>query len=400
MKKVLADALSLVKPSDEERKDVSDRVEKFLKKLKKGKGVKFELGGSGAKGTWTKGIKDVDVYAKFSLSMYKDKSDEISDVLEKLLMKGVKRLHGSRDYYQVKKDGFLFEIIPIMDIKKADEALNITDISPLHTKYVGKHKKLQDDIILAKAFFKSNGIYGAESYIKGMSGYVIEVLVIYYGGFVELVRAGAKWGEKVVIDPAKYHKNVLLEVNKSKLDSPLVLIDPVERGRNAAAAVGEERFREFVSVCKKFVKKPSSDYFIPEIFSMDMIKGDVVLEIVPKAGKQDIIGSKLLKVFEYVDKRLLEFGPKGDWHWEGEAWMWWKVKSKRLSEYEERVGPPVKIENAVKAFKEKYRKAFVKKGRLYAKVKREDRDVKDVVNSVIREKYVQDRVKGVKWLTN
>jgi len=107
-----------------------------------------------------------------------------------------------------------------------------------------------------------------------------------------------------------------------------------------------------------------------------------------------------LKVFEYVDKRLLEFGPKGDWHWEGEAWMWWKVKSKRLSEYEERVGPPVKIENAVKAFKEKYRKAFVKKGRLYAKVKREDRDVKDVVNSVIREKYVQDRVKGVKWLTN
>jgi tRNA nucleotidyltransferase (CCA-adding enzyme) len=401
MKKVLAEALEVVKPSEEERNDVSDRVKSFMKKLKKHTGVQFQLGGSGAKGTWTKGIKDADVYAKFSLSMYKDKSAEISDVLEKLIkVKGVKRLHGSRDYYQVRVDGFLFEIIPIMNITNADQALNITDISPLHTKYVIKNKKYQDDIILAKAFFKANGIYGAESYIKGMSGYVIEVLVIHYGGFEKFVRACAKWGEKVVLDPKKYHKNVLLEVNKSKLDSPLILIDPVERGRNAAAAVGEEKFADLVSVCKKFVKKAKSDYFIPQIFSLDKVKGDIVLEVSAKSGKQDVVGSKLLKVFEYVDKRLDDFSPKGEWHWDGKAWMWWKLKHVKLSEYEERIGPPVKIEHAVKKFKKKYRKAFVKKGRMYAKVKRDERDVKDIVNAVIREKYVQERVKGVKWLTN
>ena len=108
-------------------------------------------------------------------------------------------------------------------------ALNIIDISPLHTVFVKKHKKLNDEIRLAKQFCRAQDCYGAESYINGFSGYSCELLVIHYGSFKKLARKAAKWKPKVVIDILKKYKgkNPLEELNPSKTQSPLVIIDPV-----------------------------------------------------------------------------------------------------------------------------------------------------------------------------
>ncbi len=57
-------------------------------------------------------------------------------------------MHGSRDYFQIKEKGFTFEVVPILKIKDAKEAMNITDVSPLHAAWVKKHKKFADDIAL------------------------------------------------------------------------------------------------------------------------------------------------------------------------------------------------------------------------------------------------------------
>ena len=50
--------------------------------------------------------------------------------------------------------------------------------------------------------------------------------------------------EKTVMDIKKFYKNknILFEINKSKLTSPLVIIDPVQKERNAAAALDHEKF--------------------------------------------------------------------------------------------------------------------------------------------------------------
>ncbi len=189
--KFLKEVLNEITPSKEEEKEIKNTVNSMLNRINKGlKGAKAELGGSGAKGTWLKQF-DVDFFVKFNYQKYKSKSDKLSDILEKHLKKKFKkiiRLHGSRDYFQIKEKGYTFEIVPILNINKAEEAINITDVSPLHAKWVLKHKKYLDDIRLAKKFCKAAKVYGAESYIQGFSGYICEILAVYYKGFLPLVR--------------------------------------------------------------------------------------------------------------------------------------------------------------------------------------------------------------------
>ena len=74
---------------------------------------------------------DADIFVKFNYRKYNERSGELSDILEKNLkriFKKVARLHGSRDYFQLKIKGFNFEIVPILDIKKAEAWFRLLDI--------------------------------------------------------------------------------------------------------------------------------------------------------------------------------------------------------------------------------------------------------------------------------
>ncbi|ENO12023.1 tRNA nucleotidyltransferase (CCA-adding enzyme) [Thermoplasmatales archaeon SCGC AB-539-C06] len=315
--KLLNDVLKEIKPKKQEEKEVKSKIEIFLKIVNKNlKDAKAILGGSGAKATWLTKSHDADIFVQFDYNKYKDKSNQISDILEKHLKKKFKkidRLHGSRDYFQIKQKGFTFEIIPILKIKNAKDAINITDVSPLHADWVKKHKKYSDEIRLTKKFCKSQKIYGAESYIKGFSGYICEILTIYYKGFLNLIKAASKWKDKTIIDIEKYYKNskdILDSLNLSKIHSPLVIIDPVQKDRNAAAAVGKEKYEKFIYACKELLKRPAIEFFkIKEISIEDLKKRAkkdklILIEIVALKGKEDVVGSKLLKSLEFIDKEL------------------------------------------------------------------------------------------------
>src|SRR3989344_6507213 len=261
----MQEVLKQISPSKEERAQFSKTINSFLQKLnaqlKDGKAL---LGGSGSKDTWLAGSKDADIFIQFDFNKYASKSDQLSEVLEKHLKKAfpklkIERFHGSRDYFNVQYENITFEVIPILKIKKSEEAVNITDISPLHSIWVNKHTvNMKDDIRLAKKFCWAYGLYGAESYIRGFSGYVIEILIAYYGSFGKLLQASLKWKEKDLVDPEKYYpkKDVQYHLNKSKLQSPLIVIDPVDKRRNAAAALNVEKFNLFKKIAKEYLKKP------------------------------------------------------------------------------------------------------------------------------------------------
>jgi len=199
----MQEVLKQISPSKEERAQFSKTINSFLQKLnaqlKDGKAL---LGGSGSKDTWLAGSKDADIFIQFDFNKYASNSDQLSEVLEKHLKKAfpklkIERFHGSRDYFNVQYENITFEVIPILKIKKSEEAVNITDISPLHSIWVNKHTvNMKDDIRLAKKFCWAYGLYGAESYIRGFSGYVIEILIAYYGSFGKLLQASLKWKEK------------------------------------------------------------------------------------------------------------------------------------------------------------------------------------------------------------
>ena len=118
IKQILAKALDEIRPDREYEQKIFSIIASIISSINKGdRDFKAVLGGSGAKGTWLKTF-DADIFVLFNYKKYQDKSDKLSDILEKTLKKKFKitRLHGSRDYFQIKKEGFTFEIVPILGI--------------------------------------------------------------------------------------------------------------------------------------------------------------------------------------------------------------------------------------------------------------------------------------------
>ncbi|MBW2984628.1 CCA tRNA nucleotidyltransferase [Candidatus Woesearchaeota archaeon] len=414
--KILKEVLEEIKPTEELKTEVSGKIYAVLTALnRKLKDAKAILGGSGAKGTWLKQANDADIFVCFKYSKYKDESEQLSGILEKKLKSifpRIIRLHGSRDYFQIKKGNFTFEIIPILNIKDAKQAKNITDISPLHAKWVlaNANKTLRDEIRLTKQFCKANNAYGAESYIRGFSGYICEVLTTHYGSFLKLARAASKWPDKVIIDIKRYYKgkDVMHELNKSKTYSPLILIDPVQKDRNAAAALSEEKFDNFRAACKKFLKKPSKELFKEKEITINELKNKaknkrlIILKIKTIKRKEDIAGAKLVKAFEYLTARLL----KNDFKIMEKGWQWNKgldamiffiVDKKPLSKIKIHEGPASKQKFHVKRFKAKHKNTFTKGKRVYARVKREFIKPEDLIKKLIKQEYIKEKVKEIKF---
>ncbi len=359
------------------------RIEKEIRKLK----LKVEVfeGGSFAKKTIIKkDVYDVDIFIRFD---EKYNGQDISKLVGKLLkgMKNVSVIHGSRDYFRIKKsEDFFIELIPVMKTKEPKKAENITDLSYSHVKYIKKikSKKILDEIKLAKAFCYATKTYGAESYINGFSGYAIELLVYYYGGFLKFIKEISKHKEgKIIIDIEKNYKkknDVLLDMNTSKLDSPIILIDPTFKQRNALAALSEETFKRFKQACKKFLKSPSIKSFEIEKVDLEKVKKDalkkkyefILLEAKTSKQEGDVAGTKLLKFYKHLEKeiaRFFEIKNKGfNYEQKKSARFFFVVERKKELLIE---GPFVKDEKNIKMFKKLHKKTFEKKGKLYSKEK-------------------------------
>lgn len=401
MDKISSKVLEKIKPTQEEISKVK-KISNYLINKIKIKKTKIELGGSGAKDTWLTNAKDIDIYVKFDFNEYNSK--DISLILEKELKRHFRviKLHGSRDYFQISQEGFTVEIIPILDIRRVDDAKNITDISPFHVRYVKKHKK-GDEIRLAKAFCKAQNCYGAESYIKGFSGYVLEILIIKYENFNKFIKNVSRWKDKEIIGEKKY----VDRLNRSKKDSPLILIDPVDSNRNAAAALDKKNYNKLIRSSKLYLNNPSIKFFEKEEFNIDKIKKKyknqnlIILEVDPLKGKEDVIGAKLLKCLNYISRRieLNDFKLiKYDWHWNQKALFWFVIYKNKLPLYKEHKGPPIENRAALENFKKKWKTIKIKNSYAYTIIKREFTNPNQFVHYLIlNDKNINSLVKSVKF---
>lgn len=397
---VLKKVLNEIKPSEEEVKLIDKETRNFVsdfRKLLKSKKINAEVfvGGSYAKDTMVKkGVYDIDVFVRFDKS-YDD--GELSDLTKGLLKdKWVyKVVHGSRDYFQININEFLFlEVVPVRKISKPDEAVNTTDLSYRHVKWINKNvktKKILNDIKIAKAFAHGCDCYGAESYISGFSGYALELLVYHYKGFLNFLKAVNRMKDKVFIDIKKYYKNkneLLIEINDAKMYSPIVLIDPTFKERNALAALSQETFDKFREYSKAFIKKPSVAFFEPEKINFDLEKQDakkkkldfIVLEISTEKQEGDVAGSKLLKFYRHLSleiERFFEIKKKGfEYNNGNHAKIFFSAKPKKKIIF---VGPFKKDKKHVTAFRKKHKGVYEKAGRLYAQ-KRNDFNLKSFIS--------------------
>ncbi len=325
MKEVLARELGAISLSREEVLELEKIAKDFIISLKK-VGVKAFVGGSLAKGTLIKREKqDVDIFVVFDSV---ERILGLERILKKMKLPGrLRKVHGSRDYFQIDCKDIVLEVIPVVKNKDPELAENVTDVSLRHVKYVvgeiKKNPKLADEIKLAKAFCWANRVYGAEGYVCGFSGYALEVFVIYFGSFVKFLKkicAGRRSqvaGRKVVIDPLKYFGNereVLSEINASKLNGPIVLVDPTYKYRNVCAGLRDEAFGKFNEVAGKFLKSPSLDFFKLKpisISGMKKMSGRFVeVDLSTDRQEGDIAGTKMRKLFDFFVRELERNGQK------------------------------------------------------------------------------------------
>lgn len=402
--------LQKIKPSTAEEQKFYKTSSQIINKLNKNlTNAKAILGGSGAKGTWLSGSHDIDIFVQFKYK--KEKSNQLSDILEKVLKKNFKditRVHGSRDYFKTKINNFNIEIVPVLEISEPKKATNITDVSPFHSLWVNKYpKKIKDEIRLAKQFCKANGLYGAESYISGFSGYILEILVIYYGSFENLLKKSISWKLKTIIDPNKHYKNkeALFYINKSKLNSPLIIVDPVDKKRNAAAALSLEKFKQFKKLAKEYLNSKDISFFKKQDFSYDYLKNIsnkkklnlLYIKFKPLNGKEDVVGSKFVKAINFIIKELSNFIPKeSNWNWNKEnnkVTFYLLLKKSKLPKFKERIGPPINLKKAVIDFKKKHKVTFIKNERIYAKIKIKYQNLEDTIKHILENKYFFEKIK-------
>ena len=369
------------------KKENSAIIESLKDELKKQKiDANIFLGGSFAKGTIVKKSEyDIDIFVRFD-EKYDDFTLELEKVVKqiskKLALKYI-RLHGSRDYFKILKKNIIFEIIPVTRIKKPKEARNVTDLSYFHVNYVKKNtnNKIANEIVIAKTFCRAHGVYGAESYIQGFSGYALECLIIYYKSFEKMLRELVKVKEKIVIDPDKKYKNkddVLINLNESKIHSPVILVDPTWKERNVLAALSSESFQKFQKAAKEFLKRPNIGFFEENKISSEEIKREakkanaeflaIDLETNKQAG--DIAGTKLKKFTNFIlfeIERCFDIIKKEFVYDDCQNASLYLILNPKKEII--KIGPPINMKKECAAFRKNNKNTFVKEGHLCVRIK-------------------------------
>lgn len=392
---ILKEVLKRVEPPAQEMESMKNYLEQFIQRFEK-KCAELKInaevfvGGSFAKKTVIKKKNyDVDIFLRFDPTYSKEERD-ISELARKILDLNQEKyvgVKGSRNYFRIKVDeNFSLEIIPVIKVKNPQESENITDLSYSHVKYINKKvkdKKILEEIKIAKAFCYGCNAYGAESYIKGFSGYSIELLIYHYKCFSNFIKAVAKTKdkEKIVIDIEKVYRNkseIMMNLNTAKLQAPIILIDPTYKQRNVCAALSEETFKQFRYCCNQFLKKPLIKWFEEQELDLDKVKKNslkkkqefCIIRLETDRQEGDIAGTKLLKFYEHMYfeiEKYFQIKERG-FSYDGmhKARAFFVVKSRKEIEHQ---GPRVSDKENVKAFKKRHKKIIVRKGKLVAKEK-------------------------------
>ena len=186
---------------------------------------------------------------------------------------------------------------PCYDVKKGDWK-SAADRSTFHTEFMSEKLtgSMKNDIRILKYFLKINGMYGAEIAKQGFSGYVCEVLVYYLGSF-----------ENVLKKMAKLQNKEMIGESPRKFESPIVIIDPIDRNRNLGAAISIENVTSFILIARNFLKKNSITYFKEKSkmkISADLAKNMLIVNFKYKKRSDDIIYGQIKRAASSIESQM------------------------------------------------------------------------------------------------
>jgi len=362
---VCAEVLERVTPSREERarilqlaEDLRRRVEEAAKE--RGMGAEARVEGSVAKDTWLRGEPDIDIFLRLPPTLSREALGTVGLEIGRKATRGFKQVErfAEHPYLECFVDGVRVNIVPCYSVERG-RWLSATDRTPFHTDYVKPllNRRLAGEIRLLKRFMKGISVYGAEIRIGGFSGYLCELLILQYGSFMGNLKSAADWRGQEVIDYGDHYKGREAELRKVFGDDPLIVIDPVDKGRNVAAAVREERLNEFIAAARAFLEKPSLNFFYPlpvETFKADQLvnamraRGSALLflRFGSVGAVPDVLWGQLYRTQKSLGKMLQRFDFKilRDAVWSSEEdvnVLIFELETRLLPPIRRHLGPPL-----------------------------------------------------------
>lgn len=409
IQKLLQKVLKRISPSKEERRKMREIAEKVLE-LVRNEMVKLGgeaiLAGSFVRDTWLKGKKEFDVFMLFpessSVEELREKGIEIGTTVVKKMGGSYRIEYAQHPYVRAEIEGINVDIVPCFKIKDTSKLKSAVDRTPFHVEYLGKKMKehQRNDVRLLKQFLKANGLYGADSKTQGFSGFVCELLVIHYGSFLKVLENVKEWRPGEIIDIEGYYEDKK-KVRKMFKNDILIIIDPTDRKRNAAAAVSAFNFFKFKKIAKDFLENPSEEWFF-ERRKKSMRKRElerileqrgtnvIVIAFSPPRVVEDILWPQLRKFSErmknILEERRYEFKVlgKGEYADEQLAAVLLEMEVWKLPNIQKRIGPKVFDLDDSRRFLKKYKEdavagPYVEKDRWVVEVERRFREAKQKI---------------------
>ena len=201
--------------------------------------VAVEVEGSFARDTWLPGDVDVDIFLLFRRDvgpeLLRETARVVSELAAEELSARLEVRYASHPYFVIKLKSIEVEVVPAYYTSSPAELVTPVDRTPHHTAFVrtalGENPRLKSDIRMFKKLLKSIGVYGAETWVGG------------FCGLLPLLRSAVEWRPGKVFVPDT-------EEARKFAGSPLVVLDPVDPRRNAAAAVSKEALWKLIAIAR------------------------------------------------------------------------------------------------------------------------------------------------------
>jgi len=414
IQKVIDEVLPLVTPTEEEIKKAKEAEIKLRKRLdevlKDFPQLEYRFLGSYARNTWLRGNLEIDVFILFPEDTPKEELERTGLEIGKAVVDEYELRYAAHPYVHGVIKRVEVDIVPCYKLKSAEKIKSAVDRTPFHHDWLkDRIKGKENDVRLLKKFLKVAGIYGAEYKVRGFSGYLCELLIVFYGSFLEVIRNATKWTRNTVIDvPAG-------KVYRKK--GCFFVVDPVDPKRNVAANLSLDNLARFVQLCREFLENPSKDYFIeklPEIPSDEIIaeeieaRGTGLCAVVFE--KPDIVEDNLYPQLEKACRRIDEFLKKenflplkaGFFTDEDRCVLIFETQVKELAKIRRHEGPPFEEEEHVEKFlrKERRYKPFIEGGKFWVYIERRNWKIEDAIADLIRKEWrsmgknVGEKLKG------
>jgi tRNA nucleotidyltransferase (CCA-adding enzyme) len=270
--KVCDEVKRRIVPPEQIESQVRAKAEKIRRAVqeecdKTGLSAEVRLDGSVAKDTWIRDYVDADIFMRVSPELTKKQLQDVCLPIARRALRPHKVIERFAEHPYVEslvefpRGSLRVNVVPCYRVEKG-QWLSATDRTPYHTEYVRTRlsEPQRDEVRLLKAFMRGIGAYGADIKTGGFSGMICETLIIARQNFQRVLQDFAEWKEDRFIDVENYYAGRLDEIHRIFID-PLVVIDPVDKGRNLGAAVRASQLWNFAAASRSFLHKPSVSFF-------------------------------------------------------------------------------------------------------------------------------------------